>query len=223
MLIRWVGSRSSLTLSMHRYWQFLILMMWPLVGWTHPHSWIEQQTTILGDSHHITGLKMVWSFDVVTTAYTLDGEDMSKAHRHETLQKVGASIIAHMLPDHFFTYFYRDGKPIRYQMVHDYHVRMPHKKFILYFTIPLDKPLPLDGHKLSLLIFDRSYYVDMYWDNAKSITFSPALKGHCKMKLLKPHPTPAEVSYAMSLPPNADPDYKLGQLFTQKLELWCRP
>ncbi|MFM2485441.1 DUF1007 family protein [Celerinatantimonas yamalensis] len=201
---------------------FLVLFI-PSIANAHPHSWIEQQTTILGDSQHITGLKMVWSFDVITTAYTLDGEDLSKAHRHATLQKVGASIIAHMLPDHFFTYFYRDGKPVRFRMVHEYHAAMPQKKYILYFTIPLDHPLAFDNHPLQLLIFDPSYYVDMYWDNAKSIHLAKALQGHCKLDLIKPHPTPKEVNYALSLPANADPDYKLGQLFTQKLDIRCSP
>lgn len=204
-----------------RIFVLITLLLLPGISFAHPHSWIEQYTTIEGKDNHITALKMVWSFDAITTAYTLDGEDMSKAHRHETLQKVGASIIAHMMPDHFFTYFYRDSKPVRFEMVHQYHVTMPKHKMILYFTIPLAIPLALDNHPLKLLIFDPSYYVDMYWDDIHSIKFSPDLQGHCKYHIEKPHPTAKDVSYAMSLPPNADPDYKLGQIFTQKLKFRC--
>lgn len=207
-----------------RYLLFLLLNLCAIrPSIAHPHSWIEQTTTFIGNSQQINALKMVWSFDAITTAYTIDGENMSAAHRHETLQKIGASIIAHMMPEHFFTYFYRDGQPIRFAMVHNYHVTMPHKKLILYFTIPLAKPLKLDGHPLKLLIFDRTYYVDMYWKNKQSIRLAASLKSHCSAQLIKPHPTSKQVNYAMSLPVDADPDYKLGQLFTQRFLLRCKP
>lgn len=76
--------------------------------------------------------------------------------------------------------------------------------------------------KLTLKIFDPTYYVDMSWKDSHDISFACELQGHCQRKLIEPNPTSAQISYAMSLPMDADPDNKLGQLFTQTLELSCK-
>lgn len=210
-----------------RCYQLLLIifsgLLLPFLAQAHPHSWIEQQTTLIGDDHQLTAMKMRWSFDAITTAYTLEGEDMSPAHQRATLDKLGQEIIANMMGDHYFTYLYADKTPLRYKIVPTAHAEMNGKKLVMTFTIELAKPHPYSQTPLKLLIFDPSYYVDMYWPKASDIKLTPAVAAHCQSQLIKPHPSEKDVNYAMSIPADEDPDYPLGQLFTQKLELHCRP
>ncbi|MFM2480577.1 DUF1007 family protein [Celerinatantimonas sp. YJH-8] len=206
-----------------RIFLMLLLSAWSLTLQAHPHSWIEQQTTLIGDEQHITQLKMRWSFDKITTAYTLEGEDLKGAQRAKTLKKVADQIAAHMMPDHYFTYFYQDQTPLRYHVVRHADAELIDHKLILEFTITLSKPQPYTQHPLKLMIFDPSYYVDMYWNNAADIKLTAPVAKHCQSQLLEPHPSQKDINYAMSIPADADPDYPLGQLFTQKLILRCHP
>ncbi len=57
--------------------------------------------------------------------------------------------------------------------------------------------------------------------NKGDIILSPELAKTCSFKLIEPHPTPEQVTYAMSIPADADPDNKLGQVFTQTVQLFC--
>ena len=61
----------------------------------------------------------------------------------------------------------------------------------------------------------------MSWNSKSDVSLSPDLEGQCSLKLVEPNPTPEQMSYAMSLSVDADPDNTLGQLFTQSIELNC--
>ncbi|MCE0495363.1 DUF1007 family protein [Vibrio sp. DNF-1] len=181
------------------------------------------KTYIEGNQKELTGFNMIWSFDPMTTAYLFDGEDMSPNHRDKTLKKLALSVINNMLTTHYFTYFYDKGKPIRYEKVKSGVLTTKAGKATLTFRLNLAKPYKFNGHKLQLRIFDPTYYVDMSWKTGKDVILTDNLHSHCKTKLLEPHPTPSQVSYALSIPADADPDDTLGQLFTQTIELTCKP
>jgi ABC-type uncharacterized transport system substrate-binding protein len=205
--LRWILLCASLFFSANLY--------------AHPHSWIDMTTHVEGSKSHITGFRMVWVFDPMTTAYLFDGEDMSPEHRQTTLHKLALSVIQNMLSTHYFTYFYDNATPIKYQKVDAATLTEHHGKATLSFHLVLAKPYPFNGHQLKLRIFDPTYYVDMSWETKANITLAPAMKPYCQDRLIAPHPTPAQVSYALSIPASDNSDDTLGQLFTQTLELSC--
>ncbi|EEX93772.1 hypothetical protein VIOR3934_00245 [Vibrio orientalis CIP 102891 = ATCC 33934] len=159
---------------------------------------------------------MVWEFDAMTSAYMLDGEDLSKP---ETLKNLAHDVINNMLNHHYFTYFYQGDQPIKYRVAVDPVMTFKRGKITLNFDLPLSKPIPANTENLKLLIFDPSYFVDMSWITTHSIGFHGGLD--CELELLKPNPTPAQMAYAMALPIDADPDDQLGQLFTETLYFEC--
>lgn len=187
----------------------------------HPHSWIDTKTEIMGNHGTIDGLKMEWTFDRMTTAYLLDGEDMSAQHKQQTLSAISKSIIHNMLASHNFTYLDEGKRSLDYQKVVGETLRIEQGKAILDFTLPLVKPYRFHGAALSLRIFDPTYYVDMSWTSVKDIQFSQGLKSSCTSSLIEPHPTASQVNKAMTLPVDAGPDYQLGKVFTQTLRLSC--
>ena len=187
----------------------------------HPHSWVEMKTHIEGENGMITGLSMEWSFDAMTSMYMLDGEDVSPEKEEETFKNLAASVIENMMYEHYFTYFYDGGEPIKYQVAEHAKFKRDKAKMVLTFDLPLSKPKPVTRDSLRMLIFDPSYFVDMSWISNDDVTLSPELARQCKLEIIEPNPTPEQMSYAMSLPADADPDNTLGQLFTQSVELHC--
>ncbi|OBT17025.1 hypothetical protein A9264_09870 [Vibrio sp. UCD-FRSSP16_10] len=199
----------------------LLFLLFCHSAMAHPHSWIDTETQILGNSKTIDGFKMKWTFDRMTTAYLFDGEDMSPQHRQQTLQTISASVIDNMRPSHDFTYLDEGKQAFKYQDVTDAKLKVVKGKAILSFTLLLDKPYLFDGNKLQLRIFDPSYYVDMSWQSSNDIKFANALQPYCSSSLVEPHPSASQVNKAMSIPIDAPPDTQLGKVFTQTLNFSC--
>ncbi|WEM44011.1 DUF1007 family protein [Photobacterium sp. DA100] len=201
----------------------LALLISPLFATAHPHSWIEMKTYVDGKDGMITGLRMVWSFDPMTSAYMLDGEDTSPEREEQTFTKVAASVLDNMLSEHYFTYFYDGEEPIKYQLARYGKITRDRARLVLTFELPLSQPKPVTEDSLKLLVFESSYYVDMSWRSKRDVILAGDLADYCKLEMIQPNPTPEQMSYAMSLPADADPDNALGQLFTQSVRFYCKP
>ncbi|WP_261816922.1 DUF1007 family protein [Vibrio gallicus] len=199
----------------------LIAVVFSSSVWAHPHSWIDIKTQVIGKDKTVDGFKMEWTFDRMTTAYLLDGEDMSAQHRKQTLQSISKSVIDNMVPSHYFTNLDADKHSFDYQKVTHSVLKVEKGKAILSFTLLLKKPYLFDGKDLYLRIFDPTYYVDMSWKSLSDFQFSKTMAAECTSSLIKPHPTPAQVNRAMTIPMDANPDYQLGKVFTQAIKFSC--
>jgi len=189
----------------------------------HPHSWVDMKTEIQGDGNHITGFIMTWEFDAMTSAYMLDGEDLSSENKAQTLQSLADSIMQNMTTNHYLTYFYEDGMPVKYALAENGTLAQDKLKAQLQFYLPLAKPLILSEKTLKLLIYDPSYYVDMSWPAKSAIQLSPELAQYCKLSVIDAKPTSEQLAYVMSLPVDASRDDALGELFTQTAIINCQP
>lgn len=189
----------------------------------HPHSWVDMKTEILGNTTQITGFKMQWTFDAMTSAYMLDGEDLSEENKEKTLDQLADTIMDNMIVGHYLTYFYEDKMPIKYALAQNGELRQDKIKLILTFDLPLAKPKTLSDKPLKLLIYDPSYYVDMSWPTKKDIQLSPELAKQCQLVLTEANPSSEQMAYVMSLPVDAARDDALGELFTQALTITCKP
>ena len=179
------------------------------------------KTQIQGSKNQITGFQMEWSFDAMTSAYMLDGYDLSPENKAQSFQELADFVLNNMLADHYFTFFYDGDEPVRYKIGKNPRLSQNRAKLTLTFDLPLSKPQPATGSSLRLLIFEPSYYVDMLWKQKSDISFSPELQDSCSIELKEPNPTTEQINYAMSLPMDADPDNALGQLFSQSIKLHC--
>lgn len=199
----------------------IVCFLTPTVSIAHPHSWVDLKTEIVGNNTQINGFKMSWTFDAMTSAYMLDGEDLSVDNKAKTLQKLANSIMKNINLEHYFTYLYDDETPVKYSFSNQGELTQNRTKLTLDFYLPLSETKDIKGHTLKLLIFEPSYYVDMSWVKKSDISFSADFSKQCALQLVEPKPTTQQISYAMSLPADADPDNELGQLFTQAVFITC--
>ncbi|WP_281882981.1 DUF1007 family protein [Vibrio nigripulchritudo] len=202
--------------------RILILLLPASLSFAHPHSWVDMKTRVLGEGSDISGFSMEWTFDAMTSAYMLDGEDMSEEVREATLKQLALSVIDNMLYEHYFTYFFEGDDPIRYKQVMDAKLTFHRGKLTLHFELPLTKDKDANGKNLKLMIFEPSYYVDMSWKANSAIELSTSLREQCSFDVVEPTPTAEQMAYALSLPQDADPDNTLGQLFTQHAYITCK-
>lgn len=216
-------NKESRYITFLQYFFIIGAILSSLTAQAHPHSWIDLKTEIEGNETQITGFKMSWTFDAMTSAYMLDGEDLSAKNKIKSLQKVADSVMKNMSLEHYFTYFYDDETPIKYSRSNQSVLTQHKAKLTLDFYIPLSKPKNILGRTLKLLIFEPSYYVDMSWVKKSDIQLSTHLSKRCTLQLVDPKPTAEQVTYAMSLATDADPDNALGQLFSQKVMITCSP
>ncbi|MEG3753584.1 DUF1007 family protein [Psychromonas arctica] len=199
----------------------IVSLLTPVSTQAHPHSWIDMKTKIEGNESQITGFTMSWTFDSITSAYMLDGEDLSAENKAATLNKIKDSVMENINVEHYFTYFYDGETPIKYAFSNKGTLTQKGSKLTLDFYVPLSKPKAISDRPLKLAIFEPSYYVDMSWDSKNDIQLSSALSKRCSFELIPPNPSPEQVSYAMSLGVDEDPDDALGQLFTQTVFINC--
>ncbi|WP_162892865.1 DUF1007 family protein [Vibrio superstes] len=198
----------------------LVFLSFSSSALAHPHSWISTKTTVNVEGGYIQSLSMDWLFDPMTTAYTLSGSKLTPKNRQQVFQKLSKDIQENLLYKHYFTYFYQGDNPIRYQAVEGAKISMVGPKLRLQFQLQLAKPIDLHTPKLSLYIFDPTYYIDMSWDDYGTIGFNGDV-GSCRLHTHAPNPTSEQVAYAMSLQIDSDPDNELGKLFTQKATIDC--
>ncbi|MGY3070117.1 ABC-type uncharacterized transport system substrate-binding protein [Ewingella americana] len=181
------------------------------------------QTTLVTKDQQLTGLKMVWTMDEITSADLL--YDAQKAKSDSTVwKKLAAEVMARVLSQHYFTDFYRDGKPIKYlDLPSEYQLSRKGDQAVLEFVMPLAAPQPLSGAPMIFSTFDPSYFVDMTYKDKTALHIPPELAQSCTLALFTPKPDASLQSYALSLDKADAPpeDMDLGQQFAQKVTLQC--
>nr|WP_230468096.1 DUF1007 family protein [Biostraticola tofi] len=190
----------------------------------HPHSFIDMQTEIQSQGATLSGFKMSWTMDEITSADLLyDAGDAPEDA--EIWKKLAAEVMANVLGQHYFSELYQNGKPLKFEnRPSEYRLYREGNKVRLVFVLPLAHPAALNDGSVTLSTFDPTYYVDMAYPDKNSITLPDSLKGQCETRLMTPNPNASLKSYALSLDKEDSPgeDEDLGQQFAQKVTLECR-
>jgi len=190
----------------------------------HPHSFISMKTELVADDAQISGLKMRWTMDEITSADLLyDAGDAKPGD--EIWKKLAAEVMANVLGQHYFTEFWHNGqkvkflnRPTTYGMARDGH------QAVLTFILPLAQPQPLTGQKYTFATFDPSYYVDMSYAEDRDVTLPAALQKRCSIAVHTPKPSDETLNFAIALDKDDAPpeDMELGKQFAQQVTVQCQ-
>ncbi|AKA37979.1 DUF1007 family protein [Yersinia ruckeri] len=202
----------------------LIITLYSSLGQAHPHSFIEMNTTFIMEKQELTGLKMVWTMDEITSADLLYDAENAKSDT-EIWKKLAAEVMANVLGQHYFTDIYRDGKPVKYKnLPTEYHLSRQGHQAVLAFILPLAQSQPLVGKPFIISTYDPTYFVDMSYPNDAAVQLPADMKKRCTSTLFTPNPDASLQAYALSLDKNDSPgeDMALGQQFAQRITLQCQ-
>lgn len=202
----------------------LFLAVLSFAAAAHPHSFISMKTELVADDAQISGLKMRWTMDEITSADLLyDAGDAKPGD--EIWKKLAAEVMANVLSQHYFTEFWHNGqkvkflnRPITYGMARDGH------QAVLTFILPLAQPQPLAGKKYTFATFDPSYYVDMSYAEDRDVTLPAALQKRCSIAVHTPKPSDETLNFAIALDKDDAPpeDMELGKQFAQQVTVQCQ-
>jgi len=209
-----------------KYWRdkilFIVALLSPSYLLAHPHAWVDTNTYIESDDTHIKSLHMTWSFDADTSAYMLQGEDISPEHLQATLQKLASGVIGNLYNEHYFTYLYDGNTPVKYKSAIYPQMLIDEDKIVLSFELPLSSPIAFAGKNLRLYIYDQTYFVDMSWLNKSDVQISEQLMSSCKGEIVEPKVSDAQRAYTLALAADVTPDNTLGKYFSQQYKLNCQ-
>ncbi|WP_048697554.1 DUF1007 family protein [Erwinia piriflorinigrans] len=202
---------------------WLVTVATPAVS-AHPHSFIAMQTTLVHQEGQLSGLKMRWVMDEITSADLL--YDAGKAQPDSVVwKKLAAEVMANVLVQHYFTEFWHQKQPIKFdKMPKQYQLSRQGHKAVLEFILPLAHPQPLKGQRYTFSTFDPTYFVDMYYDSEKDLTLPPELASQCRFQLQTPQPGASVKAYALALDKADAPtdEMELGRQFAQRVTLICQ-
>ncbi|CAM6530615.1 DUF1007 family protein [Enterobacter hormaechei] len=202
----------------------LFLAVFTFAAGAHPHSFISLKTELVTDGTQLSGLKMRWTMDEITSADLLYDAGNAKPG-DEIWKKLAAEVMANVLGQHYFTEFWHNGQKVKflnrptvYGMTRDGH------QAVLTFILPLAHPQPLAGQKYRFSTFDPTYYVDMRYDNDSDVRLPDALQKSCKIAVHTPKPSEEMLNFAVSLDKEDAPpeDMELGKQFAQEVTLQCQ-
>ncbi|TLV17502.1 DUF1007 family protein [Klebsiella indica] len=212
---------------MHRVHRLVITFLFAVLSSgvsAHPHSFISLQTQAVAEKGLLTGFKMRWTMDEMTSADLLYDAGNAKPGS-EIWKKLAAEVMANVLGQHYFSELWHNGQRVKFENRPDgYGLERNGHQAVLTFTLPLAKPQPLAGQKFTFSTYDPTYFVDMYYDKASDFTLPAAMKPMCTAKVMTPKPNEKMLSYAQSLDKADAPpeDMELGSYFAQKVTLQCQ-
>jgi len=196
----------------------LFLAVLSFAAAAHPHSFITLKTQIMVKDDQLTGLKMRWVMDELTSADLLYDAGNAKPG-DEIWKKLAAEVMANVLGQHYFTEFWHNGekvkflnRPTQYGMT-----RVDHQAVLTFI-------LPLAGQKYTFSTFDPSYYVDMSYAEDNDVSLPAGLQKSCALTIDTPEPSDETLSFASSLDKDDAPpeDMDLGKQFAQTVTLQCQ-
>ena len=190
----------------------------------HPHSFITITNQLVVSDGALTGMKMRWVMDELTSADLLYDAGTAKPG-DEVWKKLAAEVMANVLGQHYFTEFWHNGKKVKFDnLPKDYGLARQGHQAVLTFTLPLASPQPLVGQTYTFSTFDPTYYVDMSYEKDSDVAFAADFKGACNVSVHTPQPNEQMLSYAQSLDKEDAPeeDMQLGKQFAQKVTVQCQ-
>ncbi|WP_253382650.1 DUF1007 family protein [unidentified bacterial endosymbiont] len=202
----------------------LFLTVFTFTASAHPHSFISLKTELVTDGAQLSGLKMRWTMDEITSADLLYDAGNAKPG-DDVWKKLAAEVMANVLGQHYFTEFWHNGQKVKFlNRPTEYAMSREGHQAVLTFILPLAHPQPLSGQTFTFSTFDPTYYVDMRYGEEDDVTLPTSLQKTCKLAVHTPKPSEEMLNFAVSLDKADAPpeDMELGKHFAQEVTLQCQ-
>lgn len=170
----------------------------------HPHVWVDTRSTVLFDERGtLVGVYHRWTFDEMFSAYATQGLDTDGDGQlsREELQPLAQVNVESLHEFDFFTFLDlgaghgRFVDPVNYWLEHDGF------QLTLHFTLPLAEPLVMDARKVSIQVYDPSFFVDFLMAETEPAALANA-PGHCRLEVEEAEPLdPAIAMRLAQIPP----------------------
>lgn len=145
----------------------LVLILGSLAGWgsarAHPHVWVDTVTGFVVTNGKVTGLHLRWTFDELFSASLLEEFHLraGKSLSPENIRSLENGAFRATAEQGYFTHIRLDGKPVSGLKPRDFSARLDGALISYEFILPLPQPIDPRTTRLSIVLYEQSYYVDV--------------------------------------------------------------
>lgn len=138
------------------------LALMPMQVQAHPHVFIDARFELFFDKQkRLAAVRHAWQFGEAYTAFALQGRDTNHNGRIDAkeLQALADINIDTLWDSRYFTFVNGAKSGIKYKKPTEYWLTFEGGILTLYFTLPLESPLMMDKRKVSVEVYDPTYFV----------------------------------------------------------------
>ena len=131
---------------------------------SHPHAFVNCRLSLVFDEQGLTGFWQHWLMDEMFTAFLLESfdTDTDETFNENEIQTIQHEAFDNLRNFGYFTYAKVDGKQHPILEVNSFSVEMNENGNAIYsFFVPLAVNTEANIHKVTLSVFDETYYTDI--------------------------------------------------------------
>jgi ABC-type uncharacterized transport system substrate-binding protein len=158
----------------------------------HPHVWIRYTAQVKMQGTRVIAIAEVWRFsegfpvqlvgiDALPDNGPLDSKQTA-IFREQAFSSLAGT--------QYFSHLFADGEALTLGDPIGFRVSVDHGKLVYTFTLPLRKPIDVMARKVSLGIWDDSFFVDYEPDGANAVTIGGHAAATCTAKPFTDHAHP---------------------------------
>lgn len=192
----------------------------------HPHVFVSMQTELVyAADGKVTGVRHVWTFDDMFSAYATQGLDQKTkgVFTREELAPLAEVNVTSLKEFDYFSYVKADGNKLQFldPAASEYWLDYNDARLTLNFTLKLKTPVKAKA--LNLEVYDPAYFIDFTFEEKDPVKLAGAPAG-CKFSAAKPQDenAAAQAKRLAELPRDAPSDgTNYGMLFANKIAVTC--
>jgi ABC-type uncharacterized transport system substrate-binding protein len=192
----------------------------------HPHVWVTVETEVaFGPNKDIVALKHKWTFDEFYTEYAINGLDTNGdgVYSAEELKPLAQTNVEALKEFEYFTFPFVGKTKVVLKEPVNYHLEHKDKLLTLYFTLPLETPVPAEKVKdFSFSIYDPGMYVALTFDKKTPVKIASAQPLHCSPHVGDRAKSKETTLAQQSIGENVDPSSNFGSQFAERVTLDCK-
>lgn len=131
----------------------------------HPHMFIDTAVTFEFDQNELKGFWIQWYFDVIFTASIRLDYDYDKSGQFEAgeVRDIEQNAFRNLRNFHYFTSVIRGNRVDEVEEVSDFDAWLENDQLVYRFFVPYQAPLTEETSRLSLIIFDDTFFCDILY------------------------------------------------------------
>ncbi|MEP3279324.1 MAG: DUF1007 family protein [Stappiaceae bacterium] len=132
------------------------------VAQAHPHVFVEARSELVfDDQKRIEAVRHIWRFDDAFTAFAIQGldEDGDGTLTQEELQPLAEVNVESLKEYDYFTALFVGQAEVAFSDPTEYWLDFSDGRLTLFYTLPLEAPILMDGQEAEFQVYDPTYFV----------------------------------------------------------------
>ncbi len=194
----------------------------------HPHVWVTMETEVeLGPNKEIVGFKHRWTFDEMYTGFAINGLDTNGdgIYSEEELKPLAQTNVEALKEFEYFTFAFVGKDKVTLKEPAEYRLEYKDKLLTLYFTLPLETPVPYAKIKdFSFSVYDPGMYVSLTFNGKTPVTIASAKPVPCSARVGERSAAKDKAKEATlsQLGEAIDPSSNIGSEFAERVRIECK-